>query len=160
MRDFDTPSENALPYENKALHQSCRHLLSGAMSQNSEINRSPRRVLWLVVGGGALGLGAIGIVLPLLPTTPFVLVAAFAFGKSSPRLAIWLETSRTFGPIIADWRRNGAIAPRFKVLSITMMGGVLALSIIAALSVWVLIVQAVCIAGAAAFILSRPNGPA
>ncbi|MEO1224313.1 MAG: YbaN family protein [Pseudomonadota bacterium] len=125
-----------------------------------QIDRTPRRVIWLAIGGGALGLGAIGIVLPLLPTTPFVLVAAFAFGKSSPRLAIWLETSRAFGPIIADWRRHGAIAPRFKVLAVAMMGGVLALSIIAALSVWVLIVQAVCMTGAAAFILSRPNGPA
>lgn len=114
----------------------------------------------MAVGGGALGLGAIGIVLPLLPTTPFVLVAAFAFGKSSPRLAIWLETSRTFGPIIANWRRHGAIAPRFKVPSVTMMGGVLALSIIAALSVRVLIVQAVCMTGAATHFLSRPNGPA
>ncbi|MEO1222668.1 MAG: YbaN family protein [Pseudomonadota bacterium] len=123
-------------------------------------DRRLRRAIWLAVGGGALAIGALGVVLPVLPTTPFVIVAAFAFGKSSPRLAMWLETSRTFGPIIANWRRHGAIAPRFKALSIVMMASVFAASIIAALSVWVLIVQAVCMTGAAAFIFSRPNGPA
>lgn len=118
------------------------------------------RAVWFVLGITALSMGAVGVVLPVLPTTPFVLVAAFAFARSSPRLAAWLETSRTFGPIIADWRRHGAIAPRFKVLAITMMGGVFLASIVAALSAWILIVQAVCMSGAAAFILSRPNGPA
>ncbi|MEM8587256.1 MAG: YbaN family protein [Pseudomonadota bacterium] len=119
-----------------------------------------RRAIWFAVGGGALAIGAFDVVLPVLPTTPFVIVAAFAFGKSSPRLAMWLGTSVTFGPMIADWRRHGAIAPRFKVLSIVMMAGVFAASIVAVLSVGVLIVQAVCLTVAAAFILSRPNGPA
>ena len=119
-----------------------------------------RRAIWFAVGGGALAIGALGVVLPVLPTTPFLIVAAFAFGRCSPRLATRLETSRTFGPMIADWRRQGAIAPRFKALSIVMMAGVFAASIVAVLSVGALIVQAVCLTVSAAFILSRPNGPA
>lgn len=73
---------------------------------------------------------------------------------------MWLGASGPFGPMIADWRRHGAIAPRFKVMSLVMMVGVFAVSIIAVLSVGALIVQAVCLTVAAAFILSRPNGPA
>lgn len=73
---------------------------------------------------------------------------------------MWLGTSGPFGPMIADWRRQGAIAPRFKALSIVMMAGVSAASIVAVLSLGALIVQAVCLTVAAAFILSRPNGPA
>ncbi len=118
---------------------------------------SPRRTMWFAIGTVALTLGFIGIALPVLPTTPFVLLAAFAFGKSAPAISNWLETSQTFGPIIADWRDRGAIAPRFKILAISMMAGVLLLSVALSAAVIVLFVQAVCMAGAAAFILSRPS---
>ena len=120
---------------------------------------SPSRAAWLAVGFAALALGAIGVALPLLPTTPFVILAAFAFGKSSPALARWLETSRSFGPVIADWREHGAIAPQFKALAMAMMAGVFLLSVAISASTFVLIVQAICMTAAAAFILSRPNGP-
>ena len=120
---------------------------------------SPLRAVWLAIGFAALALGAIGVLLPLLPTTPFVIIAAFAFGKSSPTLARWLETSRTFGPVIADWREHGAIAPRFKALAMAMMAAVFLLSVAMSVSAFVLIVQAIYMTGAAAFILSRPNGP-
>ena len=118
-----------------------------------------QRTLWFVVGCTALALGALGAVLPVLPTTPFVILAAFAFGKSTPRVQAWLETSRIFGPVIADWKVNGAIAPRFKAIAIVMMGAVFSLSVAMGLAPLILVVQAVCITGAAAFIFSRPNGP-
>ena len=79
------------------------------------------RVFWFCLGGISLALGAIGAILPILPTTPFVILSAFAFGKSSPRLAAWLNNSPTFGPMIADWRSHGAIAPRYKRIAVTMM---------------------------------------
>ncbi|MGD1888708.1 MAG: YbaN family protein [Cohaesibacteraceae bacterium] len=117
-----------------------------------------KRIFWLLLGGLALALGGIGVVLPVLPTTPFVILAAFAFGKSSPRLQAWLQDSRVFGPIIADWRENGAIAPRYKATSLVMMGGVIILSLFMAVPAIVLIIQAVAVTGGAAFILTRPNG--
>ena len=103
----------------------------------------PRRAFWLAVGFAALALGAIGVVLPVLPTTPFVIVAAFAFGKGNPRLETWLVSSRLFGPMIADWREHGAIAPRFKAMAIVMMAVVFLISVAMSVSPLVLIVQAV-----------------
>ena len=62
--------------------------------------------LWTLVGILFVVLGAIGAVLPLLPTTPFVLVAAWCFARSSPRLHRWLLESRLFGPMLRDWEEN------------------------------------------------------
>ncbi|MCR9121325.1 MAG: YbaN family protein [Phyllobacteriaceae bacterium] len=116
-----------------------------------------RRSVWFVVGCAAIGVGAIGAILPVLPTTPFVILAAFAFGKSSPRLQAWLENSATFGPIIADWKANGAIALRYKAFALATMGAVLLLSFMMGFAPLVLIIQAIAITGAAVFIVSRPN---
>ncbi|MEO0910989.1 MAG: YbaN family protein, partial [Pseudomonadota bacterium] len=69
----------------------------------------------------SLILGAIGIVLPFLPTTPFVILAAFAFGKSIPKVQHWLEESSIFGPAIKDWNNNGAVAPKYKIIEIAMI---------------------------------------
>lgn len=119
-----------------------------------------QRGFWFAVACASLAVGAIGVVVPVLPTTPFVILAAFAFGKSSPRLEAWLENSRTFGPIIADWNASGAIAPRFKTIAIVMMAGFFGFSVVMDFAPIVLVVQAVAMTAAAAFILSRPNGPA
>jgi len=69
----------------------------------------------------SLVLGLIGIVVPGLPTTPFVLLAAFAATRSSPRLHQWLQRHALFGPMIGDWQREGAVSQRAKVVaSVTM----------------------------------------
>lgn len=81
-----------------------------------------RRWFFLVLGWAAVGLGIIGIALPLLPTTPFLLVAAWAFAKASPRLRRWLHDHPRFGPFLTDWHEQGAIPPRAKVLAV---GGLL-----------------------------------
>ena len=118
------------------------------------------RVFWYAWGVLALAMGALGVVLPILPTTPLVILAAFAFGKGSPRVAAALEAHHLFGPIIAEWRAHGAIAPRYKVVALAMMAAVLAISFLIGFSLPVIAIQAICIAGAATFILSRPNGAA
>jgi len=121
-------------------------------------NWSPRRMAWKALGLFAMALGAIGAVLPILPTTPFVILAAFAFGKGSPRMARWLENNRVFGPLIADWRRSGAIAPRAKALALTIMAAVFVFSLVMSVRPVILLVQAVLMGGAALFILTRPGG--
>ncbi|MCO6185552.1 YbaN family protein [Rhizobium sp. L1K21] len=120
---------------------------------------APMRLFWFATGLIALGLGAVGAILPLLPTTPFVILAAFAFGKSSPALQKRLEESAFFGPIILDWRANGAIAPRYKAIAVSMMAAAFILSIIMQVGTTILAVQAVVLMAAAAFILTRPSGP-
>lgn len=85
---------------------------------------------WTLLGLTCLGLGAIGAVLPLLPTTPFVLLAAACFARSSPRLHAWLLASELFGPTLAAWERDRCMPRRVKLLSIVMMVGVGGTSIV------------------------------
>jgi uncharacterized membrane protein YbaN (DUF454 family) len=117
------------------------------------------RITWLVVGLLALALGAIGIALPLLPTTPFILVAAFAFAQSSEKLHQWLLDHNVFGPLIDNWQRHGAISRRAKVLSVVSMAALLLISVAMVAPPAVIIVQLVVLGGAALFILTRPEPP-
>lgn len=117
------------------------------------------RVLWLMLGVVSTACGIAGAVLPLVPTTPFLLLAAFAFARSSPRLHAWLVTHPRLGPPIDDWNRYGAINRRAKITAIAVMAATLALSAVIGLSVWILLAQTVAMCGAAAFILTRPDRP-
>ena len=106
-----------------------------------------------------MALGIIGIFLPLLPTTPFLILAAFAFERSSERLHNWLINHPRLGPPIETWRRYGAISWRAKMLAMTMIIAVFALSLILDVEGWVLAVQAVVLTAVSVFILSRPAPP-
>lgn len=117
------------------------------------------RMLWLLAGYLFLGLGLLGAVLPVLPTTPFLLVAAGCFAKSSPRLHRWLLSHPVFGPPIRNWEDNGAISRPAKRLAVGSMAAVWAVSIFAGLPWSALIVQTVLIGIGAAFVLTRPDGP-
>ncbi len=117
------------------------------------------RVTWLVVGVVALALGALGVALPLLPTTPFVLVAAFAFARSSERLHAWLVDHDLFGSLIANWRKHGAISRRAKIAGVLSMAAVLVISWLHSVPASVIVIQAVAMSASAVFILSRPLPP-
>ena len=72
-------------------------------------------------------------------------------------MAAMLENHRVFGPIIQDWRQNGSIAPRIKMLAVSMMAAVFVLSFLWGLPLHLLLVQAACMLVGAAYVLSRPN---
>lgn len=91
---------------------------------SSEVHLAGNRVarLWyLGAGHVSVGLAVLGVFLPLLPTTPFLLLAAACYARGSVRFYNWLLNSATFGPIIRNWREHRSVAPRHKVLGITVI---------------------------------------
>jgi uncharacterized membrane protein YbaN (DUF454 family) len=76
---------------------------------------------WTLFGVLALVVAGVGVVLPLLPTTPFVLLAAGCFARSSPRMHAWLLRNRTFGPMIAKWEQKKCVSLKVKLTALTMM---------------------------------------
>ena len=114
------------------------------------------RILWIGLGSLALALGLLGIVLPLLPTTPFLLLAAYAFARSSERLHDWLVTHPRLGRPIADWRREGAVSRRAKALALAAMALAFGAGLLADPGPTVLAIHAVVLLLAAAFVLTRP----
>jgi len=119
----------------------------------------PVRALWMTLGLLSTACGIAGVVLPLVPTTPFLLLAAFAFARSSPRLHAWLVTHPRLGPPINDWRAHGAIRRRAKIASIAVMVAMVAISVVASVNSSVIMIQAVVLCAVATFILTRPDGP-
>lgn len=83
-------------------------------------SRMVRALLW-IVGSISLALGIIGIVLPGLPTTPFILLAAACYAKASPRLHAWLLNHRLFGPMLRDWEANRSLTRRTKTIAVGSM---------------------------------------
>jgi uncharacterized membrane protein YbaN (DUF454 family) len=88
------------------------------------------RALLLIVGTASLILGVIGIVLPILPTTPFLLVTAACYARASTRLYEWLIGQRSLGPIISEWRRSRSLPPGVKTRALVAVAITFTLSVI------------------------------
>lgn len=89
-----------------------------------------RRTLFTIAGLLCVGLGAIGVVLPGLPTTPFLLLAAGCFAKGSPRLHGWLLRNRLLGPILYHWQHNRTIPRRAKQIALASLAVVALFSLL------------------------------
>ncbi len=121
---------------------------------------SSARLFWRIAGLISLVLGVIGIFLPLLPTTPFVLLSAFCFSRGSQKLHDWLLAHPRLGPPILEWRDHGAISKKAKWLAAIAM-------ILAFVIAWLggapkeaLMLQVAVLLGVAIFIFTRPSPPA
>ena len=88
------------------------------------------KALLIILGTLFLALGAVGIVVPGLPTTPFLLLAAALYVRSSRRLYAWLIGHRLFGPIIRRYRETRTISRRSKIISLTLMWAMISLSLL------------------------------
>ena len=116
--------------------------------------RKGARAALVVCGTVALVLGIIGLVLPVLPTTPFLLLAAACYARGSTRLYDWLLGNRFLGEYIRDYRERRAIRLRAKVLAIAMLWLVSGLSIIAIEPIWVRLALAAIAVAVTAHLLS------
>ncbi len=117
------------------------------------------RYLWLAAGFLSFGAGIAGVVLPLVPTTPFLILSAYCFARSSDRLHDWLVNHPRFGPPIRDWRDHRAISARGKRLSIVAMAAVLAISFAVGVKSWIIAIQVGVLIVMGLFILTRPSPP-
>ncbi|MEM8742615.1 MAG: YbaN family protein [Pseudomonadota bacterium] len=118
------------------------------------------RPVWFLVGLLSLGLGALGVVLPLLPTVPFMLLAAFCFARSSPRFHDWLLAHRTFGPQIVAWRDHGAIPRRAKWIATMSIAVAFSISLLLGVALQYIVAQALVLSVVTLFIWTRPDGGA
>ncbi|MCZ4280337.1 YbaN family protein [Kiloniella laminariae] len=117
-----------------------------------------RRILLMAFGCFCVLLGVIGLILPLLPTTPFLLVALWAFSLSSKRFHNWLYSHRFLGPLVQNWDRYRMIPRKAKLLAIGMMtASFLLVAYKGLVPLWGLALIGVCFLLIACFILSCPS---
>lgn len=115
------------------------------------------RPFWFLFGIISLGIGAVGIFLPLLPTVPLLLLAAFCFAKSSKKTHDWLISHKTFGPPIQDWNENGAIRRPAKILASISILLAFIISIILKVPTWAIFAQLFVLTCVSMFIWTRPD---
>jgi hypothetical protein len=107
-----------------------------ATTASKPLPRPVRWLLWLA-GTVALGMGLIGVVLPGLPTTPFILLAAACYARASPRLHQRMRENVWIGPMLRDWESHRSLTRRVKTIALTSM------TVMVAVSVWTLRAQPV-----------------
>jgi uncharacterized protein len=116
------------------------------------------KAFYLTIGWVSVALGGLGIIMPVLPTTPFLLIAVWAFSKSSPEMAARIRNHKTFGPLIVAWQDRGAIPPMAKLLATVMMlGAGIYLVKYGPAPLWAAISACVVMLGVEIFILTRPS---
>jgi uncharacterized protein len=119
---------------------------------------NPLRLFYLAFGWLCVGLGVIGIIIPILPTTPFLLIAVWAFSRSSPELAAKLRNHPRVGVYIRDWQDHGVIPKTAKALAITMMSAAgVYFAGFSALPGWAALGICVVMLIAGIYILTRPS---
>lgn len=116
-----------------------------------------RRLPWLVLALSGIGLGTAGAFLPLLPTTPFLLVAAWAAPKGSPALDQWLHDHPRLGPPLLAWRARRAVPRRAKRLTPVLLLISLLVMALAGVPTLVLALMAVFFSALTIYLFRRPD---
>lgn len=116
-----------------------------------------RGPLLTILGFLLLGIGAVGAILPVLPTTPFVLLAAGCFGVGSPRIYGWLASTKYFGAFLRSYRDGGGVERGVKIRALVWLWGMLILSVLLTRSPHLGIFLALVGTAVTAHILLLPN---
>ncbi|WP_207220525.1 YbaN family protein [Spiribacter vilamensis] len=117
------------------------------------------RRAWLALALFFIGLGSIGVVLPLLPTTPFLLLATMCASRSSPALHAWLYSHPRFGPLLRDWRDHRAIRPRAKITALVLIALSWGWMWISVEPLYARLSATAVLACVVTFLATRPHGP-
>ena len=115
-----------------------------------------KKLLLKAVGLFFVGLAILGAFLPLLPTTPFLLISALCFAKSSPRLYNKLLANKTFGPLIYHWRKNKSIPKKAKLIALLTMVLAVSWSVYLMESLWLQWLVVLLVAGPFIFVARLP----
>lgn len=119
--------------------------------------KSAARAFFLSAGLFSLALGLIGAALPLLPTVPFLLLAAYCFARSSERLHRWLVEHPRLGPPILAWSRHGVISPGAKALALLSLAGSVGLAFWGTAIPWARAGASAAAVLVSLFLLTRPS---
>lgn len=133
---------------------------SNGTNSRRSTGRGLRRFVWIGFGWFFFGLGILGAFLPVLPTTPFMILALWAFSNGSERLRKWLFNHRTFGPPLRLWERHRVIPAHAKIAATGAMSLSLAWMIFFSSLEWHwVVVAAALMAYGAWYVLTKPSRP-
>lgn len=119
-----------------------------------------RKYILITLGFISIFLGILGALLPILPTAPFIILAAFFFSKGSPKIHDWLMARPYLGPMVKQWREHGCISLRAKIMAtILMMGTVVSTSILLRDKWWFVAIIVLIIISVLSFIWRTPHQP-
>jgi uncharacterized protein len=142
------------------LARACPYLVN-ALSRfqvQDDNNMNAFRLLYLVLGWFFVALGVVGIVLPILPTAPFLLLAVWAFSRSSPELAEKIRNHPVAGPLVSAWQDHGVIPLKGKILALLMMAAMGTYTAgFSAAPLWLAITTCVVLIAAAIYVVTRPS---
>jgi len=116
-----------------------------------------KRLVFLLGGHLSVVLGIIGAILPVVPSTPFMILAAYCYSKSSPRLHQKILNLPHIGSHVRDWEDHGLISVKAKILSIVLLSVMIGFSIYVLKVTWLKIMLAIIALAISTFIFSRPS---
>jgi hypothetical protein len=114
-------------------------------------------LMFKTIGIVFVGLAILGVILPILPTTPFLLVAAACFAKSSPKMQRWLLTNKIFGPMINDWQQHRSIPKKAKYIALSSIVLSVAWSAYMLKSIWLTLLIIALVIGPFIFLWRLPE---
>ncbi len=115
------------------------------------------RIFWIILAVAFLAAGVIGLVLPVMPTVPFVVLSAYCAAKGSPKLYNWLINNKTFGPMILDWQQRGAIARKTKWITTISLFFAIVLAFLLKLHPLLILIEAGIFIVILIFVWTRPE---